>query len=205
MGYPVINLDEFFATFHRYYSGLEQDFLKTQRFVAIDKINFTTYSDEYLKLLLLICSEIDTVLKNLCNRGINSDKMTISKFHKEVIEAYPDFCEIEVIVKFYKLTLKPWKGWGEANAPKWWQVYNKIKHKRTILESEGGELYHKKANLEQTLNALAGLYALENLLFKRANHGSHAGFGRWSKEQELHSELFFINETVEKESASDEQ
>ncbi|MCL2631022.1 MAG: hypothetical protein FWD49_05835 [Firmicutes bacterium] len=202
MAYPVINRDEFYSTFHRYYTGLEQDFLNTQRYVAIDRINFGTYSDEYLKLLLLICSEIDTVLKNLCHRGINNDQMTIGKFYKEMTEAYPDFCETEVVVKGHKFTLKPWKEWRESNSPKWWQVYNKIKHKRTILESEGGDLYLKKANLEHTINALAALYSLVNLLYKMANGNSIAGFGRWSMFNGLHSESFYIkNEEV----ISDEQ
>lgn len=43
--------------------------------------------------------------------------------------------------------------------PKWWNAYNKVKHKRVQPDSDG--LNYKKANLRNLFNALATLYLLE--------------------------------------------
>ena len=50
----------------QYYRSLEKRFLKTEEFVAFDKVNGKAYSFEFLTLLQTICSEIDVVAKAIC-------------------------------------------------------------------------------------------------------------------------------------------
>lgn len=49
--------------------------------------------------------------------------------------------------------------------PKWWNAYNKVKHKR--LEVEKDEVNYKKANLINLANAFAALYLLEFEFMKK--------------------------------------
>ena len=53
-------------SYWQYYRSLEKRFLKTEEFVAFDKVNSKSYSFEYLTLLQTICSEIDVVAKAVC-------------------------------------------------------------------------------------------------------------------------------------------
>ena len=64
---PIIKNQELFLRFEKiywqYFLELEEQFLSTKRYVAFDKANFKTFSTEYLKLLVAVCGEIDTVGK----------------------------------------------------------------------------------------------------------------------------------------------
>ena len=71
---PVIKVDnwiirikmcaeEFIKNYWQYYIELEKQFIETQRFFAFDSQNNATFSMEYIKLLQVICSEIDVVGK----------------------------------------------------------------------------------------------------------------------------------------------
>ena len=50
-----------------YYIALEQDLSKVSRFIEFSEANFETYSIELAHLLLAASSEVDVVLKSLCN------------------------------------------------------------------------------------------------------------------------------------------
>lgn len=49
--------------------------------------------------------------------------------------------------------------------PKWWNSYNKVKHKRIELDKDG--VNYKKANLDNLTNAFAALYLLEFEFMKK--------------------------------------
>ena len=52
----------------------------------------------------------------------------------------------------YNLKFTPWDEWHNNESPSWWRFYNKIKHER--------HQYYEEANLENVLNAMAGLFLL---------------------------------------------
>ena len=52
----------------------------------------------------------------------------------------------------YGIELTPWKRWENQENPDWWKRYNNVKHERNAN--------FKDANLENTLNAVAGLFCL---------------------------------------------
>lgn len=162
----MINCDKFCETFWVHYISLEKEFTNTFRFVTLDANNYTTFSEAYFKLLLQIGSEVDVVLKLYCellDSSFNGDKIgdyrTCIKNNKQI------FFNQEVIVYEDKLTLNPWENFdtsGNLCSPFWWTAYNKCKHNRTDIGSINGiaQEYFKFANLEYTLNALAGLYQI---------------------------------------------
>ena len=61
-----------------YFIALEQDLLKISRFIEFNKANYKTYSIELSHLLLASSSEVDVVMKALCNL------LDTSKKHEKV-------------------------------------------------------------------------------------------------------------------------
>ncbi|MGN0575580.1 MAG: hypothetical protein ACI4J2_06055, partial [Ruminococcus sp.] len=79
--------------------------------------------------------------------------------------------------------------------PKWWNAYNKVKHKRVQSDADG--LNYKKANLENLANAFAALYLLEFEFMKdigsiadRASCGESILFGMGDLESDYIDSLF---------------
>lgn len=172
---------EFIRRYWDYYLILEKDFFETERYVAIDKINFATYSNEYSKQYQTICSEIDVISKSYC-RAIDN------QFRGEVIDAYckcitdadASFSGQTIEVQNRNIKLSPWANWTysiqtgtsgkthlKAINPIWWTTYNKIKHARTTINSATNLQYYQLANQENVLNALAGLFQIEMFYYKK--------------------------------------
>ncbi len=146
----------------RYFLSIEEDFIKTLRYVDLSNDNYQTYSIEYTRLLISTCAEIETMLKLLCkSTGSNCDKYNISKLKKKLYEH--EFClmhEAEVNLSNYEIDeIIPFASWekddskGKPVAPEWWRAYNNIKHDRDDK--------FKEANLENVIYAIAGLFIVE--------------------------------------------
>ena len=58
-----ITTEIFKKSYWNYFLELEEEFLLTQKYVTFDKLNFNTFSAEYIKLIQAVCSEIDVVAK----------------------------------------------------------------------------------------------------------------------------------------------
>ena len=153
-------------TLFKYYLNLENELFETERYVTLERSNFVTFSIEYAKLLLSICSEIDMVLKMIC-RCIEKDKKCskITHYHQVMSKTLKYFTREEVVFLYFKdIKIRPWEGWNETNPPNWWNDYNKVKHQRTDVD-EGGTPFYSKANLGNVIQALAALYISELYLF----------------------------------------
>lgn len=137
-----------------YFLTLEADLIALARYVEIDKKNFKTFSLELSRLLVSACGEVDSVLKQICERHsqINRKKWDINVYQTEIQAAYPNFSRASVSIPRYGLSLEPWSNWtrNPPSNPKWWRGHNGIKHNRPEE--------FEKGNLKNTLNALAGLY-----------------------------------------------
>ncbi len=146
-----------------YYLNIESDLNNTLRYVELDESNYNTYSIEYVKCLLTICSEVDVLCKELCKVATpNAKAENIKDYIDNLKEVYPKLCEYSVIVT-PKINLTPWYRISEQYAPEWWIMHNKVKHER----SEN----FTNANLKNCINALAGLYIL-NIYYCCAVYGS---------------------------------
>ena len=153
---------------------LEKDFLQSERYVSFelgedylyDGIehdncgNSKTFSNEFIKQYQAICSEVDVILKSICLELGNQSANDMKNGYTPIV--LQNWVNINAQkVRFKDLELQPFSNWQQEpnyKSPDWWTPYNNVKHERLFN-------YHK-ANLKNVLNALAGLYILENYLVK---------------------------------------
>lgn len=60
-----MTIESFTKRYWTYYLDLEKSVISTERYVEHDKGNQSTFSIEYLKLIQVICSEIDVIAKTI--------------------------------------------------------------------------------------------------------------------------------------------
>ena len=154
----------------RYFLAIEADLVSTQRFVEIAEQNFPTYSIEFVRILLSACSEVDVVAKLLCEQINERPVRNIDEYRDVITHQFPKFSTMTVLVPRYGLTLKPWQNWQEDN-PSWWREHQNVKHRR--------HEHFPKANLDNTLHAVAGLFSLELYLYGNAKGFNRAALGPW--------------------------
>ena len=58
-----------FEMYWSYYLSIEKMMKNTSQYVTPSKQNSNTYSDEFMKIILLSCSEIDSILKVICKEN----------------------------------------------------------------------------------------------------------------------------------------
>lgn len=139
-------------SYWQYFLAIEADFAATARYVEICEDNFKTYSVEYAKHLLASASEIDVLCKILCKKlDPNASRGSISEY-RACIATETSLHTEKVLVRRYNIELKPWEAWSRGSNPNWWSSYNKVKHQR--------DQHYSEANLENSLNSVAALFAL---------------------------------------------
>ena len=174
---------EFINTYWNYFLELEEQLLTIKRYVAFDKINYKTYSIEFLKLYQATCSEIDVVAKYIAEYFDPSFKKAQHKnIQKWGYIVHNQFPAIETIsIRFTNDDVFiPWKNWcyeitknkhgkkiyklcENKNTPKWWTAYNKVKHERAFINNDNGKSNYTQANLSNLIYSLSALYVLETL------------------------------------------
>lgn len=161
-----------------YYLTLEEDFKKIERYITFETDNMNCFSIEFLKQYQTICSEIDVICKMYCEFLSPEDKRNnILHYANVILLNKKDFSKATVKLMNHLFALYPWKDWtcNHSNfedgsdsmnrAPKWWNLYNKVKHQRLDDDSDGIP-YYKRATLGNTVNALAALFVLEMNFYK---------------------------------------
>lgn len=140
----------------RYYRLLERDLEECFRYVEPCSQHFTVHSDEFARIILMACSEIENALKlfafwaKVRDPATPTDVANIGKLYGVVTHKYPKFCDMKISMPRYSLLLQPWKEWSTSAAPDWWSNgYNKIKHDR--MSNPGA------ATLQRAINAVAAL------------------------------------------------
>ncbi len=156
---------DFINLYWKQYIMIEKEFNTSIKYLALDTSNFLGFSDVYAKLLLQIGSEVDVVAKIICkeiNQASTADKINLYK--PEVLGKFPEF--ESVTVNCGNIDLYPWQGWS-TSSPDWWSIYNGVKHNRNKVETYSSieKENYKFANQGTVLNALAGLYQLEQYLY----------------------------------------
>jgi len=139
--------------------ALDADIGQLSRYVEFDLRNFDCFSLEIVRLLLAAGSEVDVVAKQLCKAIATTSKAdNINLYRDEICKQYPQIPNFQVISPRFSLTFQPWEEWGKKNGvPFWWTAYNKVKHER--------QAYYDRANLNNALNAIAGLLVLVLFLY----------------------------------------
>lgn len=150
-----------------YFVVLEQDLEKASRFVEFAEANFQAYSLEFAHLLFAAASEVEVVMKQLCELfkpGENPGNMPEYRNILRKKAHLPHLGARKVTVPRFGLTLQPWENWlSETEGQIWWASYNSVKHARHTS-------FHE-ATLKNALNAVAGLYLLVLELASRKREG----------------------------------
>lgn len=171
----------FVRSYWNYYLELEDQFLKTKKYVEFDLNNKNTYSIEYLKLMQAVCSEIDVVAKAIAialDPTFVDDYTTgIQKWGFVLQKKMPNILTTKVKF-YYDIEVCPWGNWEYEKykdskerikyrlvkgkkTPEWWIAYNSVKHHRTKISDENGTTNYSKANLQNLINCFAALFILE--------------------------------------------
>lgn len=135
----------------QYFLTLESDLDDTFRYIdPVGQEN--VHSFEFAKILILACTEVESVFKALCCE-ITAQKSadTIRKYREIILDRFPKITEAKVQIKRLGRAVCPFEGW-EKESPKWWRAYQGVKHNR-------GE-YFSNATYQNATVALAGLYVL---------------------------------------------
>lgn len=133
----------------QYYLSIENMLIKTNQYVTHSDKNKDAYSDEFASIILLSCSELDSLLKQLC---INYDVQSKGRYFN--IKDYAPLIEKSLINDFGLATgirtinddnilIFPF-GNIDATKPyanlKWWEDYQSIKHDRIKSVTKGNLL-----------------------------------------------------------------
>lgn len=136
----------------QHFLALESDFASTARYVEFSLDNFKTFSVEYAKLLLATGSEVDVLCKIICQMIDSAAKREKIDDYRTCIAAHSQIATEKVLIRRYNLDSDPWSSWATGKNPAWWGSYNKVKHQRNV--------HFHEANLENCLNAIAGLFVV---------------------------------------------
>lgn len=149
-----------------YFLAVEAELVACTRYVEFAEANFSCYSNEFAKLIVLASAEVDSIFQELCNHllpGARADG--IRAYYPILLDRYPLLTRCEIAIPRYQLALQPWKDWTEDQRPDWWsKSYNKLKHERSAN-------FHS-ATLEAALNAASAQF-LALQLYHHAVHGEH--------------------------------
>ena len=108
------NVREFVKSFWSYYLELERQFLETKRYVEFSENNSKAYSVEYLKLYQAICSEIDTVGKEIAAdvvSGFVVDTNTnIKRWGYNLQKVFGNIKD-DAVIFYDTYTVKPFENW----------------------------------------------------------------------------------------------
>lgn len=154
------------STHWSYFLAVERDLELLSRYVEFANDNLQAYSLEMARIILAAASEVDVLLKALCERFVpGCGANNILKYQELVRKHFSNFAGFEVALPRWEMNLIPWSNWERNEVPIWWNAYNKVKHHRD-------KEYHR-ANLHNALNAASGLF-VANLYFHRqqAEEGS---------------------------------
>ncbi|MFQ5805969.1 MAG: hypothetical protein ACE5I3_05920 [Phycisphaerae bacterium] len=157
----------------RFFLAIEADLIVLSRYVQIAMDNRSTYSIELARILLSACSEVDVISKLLCQQ-IDPEQRAgkITEYQRVILGRFPHLTSMEVLIPRHELALRPWKQWETASPP-WWQNYQDVKHTR--------HEHFPKANLDNTLHAVAGLLCLELYLYGNADGFNRANLDPWTQ------------------------
>ena len=135
-----------------YYLAIEDDMLKTSRYVEISLDNLKTYSVEYTKIILSAASEVDVLLKQIyLSLGFKKKKPNFNDYCIAIKEKLITLLTEQLCFEQYAISLSPFSEWENGLEPDWHKAYNNLKHNRTVN--------FKDANLENALLSLSALYS----------------------------------------------
>ena len=172
------------------YEPLEDTFIDFLSYVPWTQKHKEVWSPKLANLLLNIGSIIDSTFRSYLESptlntakdidNIRSDqrKQDINGFQKVYDDVY-SFSNKEAYFLYTGDKLTSWSDWQKRGKPKWWTNYNKVKHDRFKNRTE--------ANLENTLNALSGLFLVCVILKEVRPYLVDIGIIKWAQRPVVHT------------------
>jgi len=143
-----------------YYLSLEKDMSNTSRYVEPSGQE-NVYSFEFAKILILTCTEVESVFKILCSKIQPKTKANdISAYRKIILKKYPNIIKAETNIDRLNKIIIPFSNWNSRKLS-WWRAYQNVKHDR-------GNFFLKATYLN-AVTALSALYILIFYLSKETN------------------------------------
>lgn len=135
----------------QYFLMLESDLDDTFRY--IDPVGQEdVHSFEFAKILVLACTEVESVFKALCCEiTVQNSADNITKYKDIILNRFPKMTEAKVQIKRLGRIVRPFENW-ETQSPKWWKAYQGVKHDRGKNFTD--------ATYQNASMALAALYIL---------------------------------------------
>ncbi|MDO4835336.1 MAG: hypothetical protein Q4B07_02615 [Clostridia bacterium] len=133
-----------------YFMSLERDLEATSRYIE-PKGQEKVYSFEFSKIIILSCTEIETLMKRICFKINQQQCGNIGEYKSVILARFPKIVMTEVSVPRLEKVIRPFENWD--NGPlSWWNVYVNIKHNR--------ESSFNEASYINAATSLAALYIL---------------------------------------------
>ena len=146
------------------YDSIESRMIETFRYVDCNPANYGVFSYEYASILRDVGSIFGSIMDTLVRKSDvipRKNEYDIRDYRKWLINEIENIHFISVglnypiqnriLAPFYRIN-------DEHKKLKWWTAYNKIKHHRSTR--------YQRANLRNTLNAVAGLFVMLLYLYK---------------------------------------
>lgn len=134
-----------------YYLSLESDLSNTSRYIEPSGQE-NVHSFEFAKLLILACTEVESVFKSICSKIEGKQpEGNIAKYKEIILGRYPKIINATVTVSRLSMNIEPFQEWSTGPLP-WWGAYQEVKHSRG--------LHFDQATYKNAVYAIAALYIL---------------------------------------------
>lgn len=131
-----------------YYLSLEYDLSNTSRYIE-PAGQENVFSFEFAKILILACTELESVFKAICLEINGKTGGSIGEYKQAILDKYPKIVHTYVTVKRLGKDIYPFEGWDTGKLL-WWDSYQMVKHSR--------ESHFQNATYWNAINALSALY-----------------------------------------------
>lgn len=161
-----------------YYLSLESDLANTSRYIEPSGQE-NVHSFEFAKLLILACTEIESVFKAIC-RNIDGDEPVgnMGQYKGTILGKYPKITEAIVSVDRLGRSIKPFEAWSQGKLP-WWNAYQEVKHNR---ENAFSLATYKNATYAMCALYVSIFYLAEISDLELINDGSYYIHSNYSRE-----------------------
>ena len=133
-----------------YYLSLENDLENTSRYVEPSGQE-NVYSFEFAKIIILSCTEIESVMKSICYELTGEEKGNMGEYKETILCRFPRIISAVVTVNRLGKQIVPFDGWDSGRLS-WWDAYCAVKHNRESSFSD--------ASYNNAVMALSALYVL---------------------------------------------
>jgi hypothetical protein len=118
-----------------FFETIDEDLHEYSCYLEFHKDNFKAYSVNLVRLYLSICSEIDVLLKVICDKlGQPAKDSSITHYRAVISKQFRNFGHFRVLIRPMGQVAFPWLKWRPKSKgqPEWWHNYNNVKHERNV-------------------------------------------------------------------------